>query len=149
VDANPIDDASVGDVLGSRKRAGGGDCSVLAHKPHGAAARTAWRWWFALSPNERWLATSLGDGSTQLWDPASGRPIGTPLPRIPGSPGRAAFVADGTGLVTIGRDGRGDLWDLRPASWARRACAIAGRTLSRSEWRNALPERRYAPACTP
>jgi hypothetical protein len=56
-------------------------------------------------------------------------------------------VAGGTGLVTIGRDGRGSLWDLRPESWARRACAVAGRTLSRSEWRAALPERDYAPAC--
>jgi WD40 repeat protein len=103
--------------------------------------------WFALSPDERLMATSRSDGSTQLWDLPSGRPIGTPLPGVPGSPARAAFVANGTGLVTIGRDGRGNLWDLRPESWARRACAIAGRTLSGSEWRNALPERGYAPAC--
>jgi WD40 repeat protein len=102
---------------------------------------------FALSPGDDVLATSSDDGTTQLWDVASGRPIGTPLPGVPGGPARAAFVAGGTGLVTIGRDGRGSLWDLRPESWVRRACAVAGRTLSLSEWRDALPERDYAPAC--
>jgi DNA-binding SARP family transcriptional activator/WD40 repeat protein len=102
---------------------------------------------FALSPDERLLATSSDDGSTQLWGIPSGRPIGTPLPGVPGGPARAAFVAGGTGLVTIGRDGRGSLWDLRPESWARRACAVAGRALSRSEWRDALPNRDYTPAC--
>jgi DNA-binding SARP family transcriptional activator/WD40 repeat protein len=102
---------------------------------------------FALSPGDDVLAASSDDGTTQLWDVASGRPIGTPLPGVPGGPARAAFVAGGAGLVTIGRDGRGSLWDLRPESWARRACAVAGRTLSRSEWRDALPERDYAPAC--
>ena len=29
----------------------------------------------------------------------------------------------------------------------RRACAVAGRTLTRAEWNDALPERTYAPAC--
>jgi hypothetical protein len=66
---------------------------------------------------------------------------------VPGGPSRAAFVAGGTGLVTIGRDGRGNLSDLRPESWARRACAIAGRTLSRSESHDVLPKRSYAPTC--
>jgi WD40 repeat protein len=102
---------------------------------------------FVLSPDDRLLATSSDDGSTQLWDVASGRPIGTPLAGVPGAPARAAFVAGGTGLVTIGRGGQGNLWDLRPESWARRACAVAGRTLTRSEWHDALPQRDYAPAC--
>jgi len=34
---------------------------------------------FALSPDEAMLATTGTDGSTQLWDVASGRPIGSPL----------------------------------------------------------------------
>jgi WD40 repeat protein len=104
---------------------------------------------FALSPDERLLATSSGDGSTQIWDLASGRPVGTPLPGVPGAPARAAFVADGTGLVTLGRDGSGNLWDLRPEAWARRACAVAGRMLTRGEWREALQDRDYEPACGP
>jgi hypothetical protein len=43
--------------------------------------------------------------------------------------------------------GRGAIWDVRPQMWARRACEVAGRTLNRTEWQDALPERDYAPAC--
>jgi WD40 repeat protein len=102
---------------------------------------------FALDPDDRLLATTSGDGGTQLWDVSSGRPIGGPLPGVAGGAALAAFVAGGTAVVVVGRDGQGALWNLRPASWARRACAIAGRTLTPSEWRDALPERGYAPAC--
>ena len=93
------------------------------------------------------LATTSSDGTTQLWDIPSGRPIGTPLPGDPNHPVSAAFVEGGTHLVTLDDNGRGYVWDVQPHSWARRACAIAGRTLTRAEWQNALPERDYAPAC--
>jgi hypothetical protein len=36
---------------------------------------------------------------------------------------------------------------VTPSSWARFACAVAGRTLSRAEWQEALPGRDYSPAC--
>jgi hypothetical protein len=41
----------------------------------------------------------------------------------------------------------GYVWDVRPASWERRACEVAGRRLTRAEWKAALPGRDYAPAC--
>ena len=47
----------------------------------------------------------------------------------------------------LDRAGRGYVWDTRPLSWARLACAVAGRTLTRSEWQDALPNRPYTPAC--
>jgi hypothetical protein len=50
-------------------------------------------------------------------------------------------------LAIYGTGGRAYRWDVRPASWARHACTVAGRPLTRSEWRDALPERDYAPAC--
>ena len=31
------------------------------------------------------------------------------------------------------------LWDVDPAVWRRRACAIAGRNLTREEWKLYLP----------
>jgi hypothetical protein len=102
---------------------------------------------FALSPDDRTLATTSSDGTTQLWDTPSGRPIGDALPGVADHPVSAAFVEGGTHLVTLYDDGRGYLWDLRPQSWARRACEVAGRTLTRAEWQTALPERDYAPAC--
>ena len=51
-------------------------------------------------------------------------------------------------MFAITDAGRGYRWDMRPSSWARYACAVAGRTLTRTEWKAALPGRHYAPACT-
>ena len=101
-----------------------------------------------LSPDGRTVATTSEDGTTRLWDLASGRAIGTPLPGLPDHRLGAVFVDGGTHLVSLYDNGRGYLWDVRPQSWARRACEVAGRTLTRAEWQTALPERDYAPACT-
>ena len=48
-----------------------------------------------------------------------------------------AFYGDGTGLV----------WDVDPESWKTRAYTIAGGPLTRDEWEELLPGRRYQPAC--
>jgi WD40 repeat protein len=101
-----------------------------------------------ISPDARTLATTSSDGTARLWDLASGRPLGATLPRLAQHDVAAAFVNDGSSLVTLYDNARGYEWDVQPQSWARRACQIAGRTLTRSEWNNALPERAYAPACT-
>jgi WD40 repeat protein len=99
------------------------------------------------SPDGQTLATTADDGTTRLWDVTSGRPIGAVLPGLSGHEPEAAFVAGATRLITLHDNGRGDLWDIQPRSWARRACQVAGRTLTRAEWDDALPERAYAPAC--
>jgi WD40 repeat protein/DNA-binding SARP family transcriptional activator len=101
------------------------------------------------SPDGRTLATTSDDGTTRLWDVPSGRPIGTALPGPAQHYVAAAFVGGGTHLVTLDDGGHGSLWDIQPESWARRACEVAGRTLTRAEWNDALPERAYAPACAP
>jgi hypothetical protein len=50
--------------------------------------------------------------------------------------------------VIAGYDtGRAIRWDIRPASLIRRACRLAGRTLTREEWAEFLPGRDYDPAC--
>ena len=103
----------------------------------------------SFSPSGRTLATTSDDGTTRLWDVRSGRPIGTALPGPAQHYIAAAFVTGGTHLVTLDDEGHGRLWDIQPHSWARRACEVAGRTLTRAEWDDALPERPYAPACAP
>ena len=91
--------------------------------------------------------TGATDGTVRLWSTATGDLIGAPLPGIPNVPVGAAFTRGGTHVAAVYDGGRGYLWDVRPSSWARRACAVAGRPLSRAEWKEALPDRRYAPAC--
>jgi WD40 repeat protein/DNA-binding SARP family transcriptional activator len=101
----------------------------------------------SFSPDGRTLATTSDDGTTRLWGIPSGRAIGTALPGPAQHYVAAAFVDGGTHLVTLDDNGHGNLWDIQPQSWARRACQIAGRTLTRTEWNAALSERTYAPAC--
>ena len=100
------------------------------------------------SPDGQTLVTTSDDGTTRLWDVSSGRPIGNALPGPAQHYVAAAFVDHGRHLVTLYDDGRGYLWDIRPQFGPRRACAVAGRTLTRAEWKDALPERTYAPACS-
>jgi putative ATP-dependent endonuclease of OLD family len=54
---------------------------------------------------------------------------------------------DGNHVMAVFANGRGYRWDVRPSSWKRRACAVAGRQLTRAEWEEALPGRDYRPAC--
>jgi hypothetical protein len=57
------------------------------------------------------------------------------------------FSPDGAYLFAITDAGRSYRWDVRPSSWEQRACAVAGRRLTRAEWREALPGRSYTPEC--
>ena len=90
--------------------------------------------------------TTSNDGTARLWDVASRRPIGAALAGTRGNVVGAAFTSQPGGLAVLNERG-GYVWDVRPSSWARRACAVAGRTLTRAEWHNALPDRAYNPAC--
>jgi DNA-binding SARP family transcriptional activator/WD40 repeat protein len=101
------------------------------------------------SPDGRTLATSSSDGTVRLWDTSSSRPIGTPLPGIPNVQVGVAFIRGGTHIATVYDSGQGYAWDVTPSSWAHFACAVAGRTLTRAEWQEALPGRDYSPACAP
>ena len=99
-----------------------------------------------ISPDGRQLATTSADGEARLWDVASGRSIGGALPSARGDLAGAAFI-DGGRRMAVLHDRGGYAWDLYPAAWARHACSVAGRTLTRAEW-NSASGRRYAPACT-
>jgi WD40 repeat protein len=100
------------------------------------------------SPDGRTVATSSADGTVRLWDTGSTRLIGTPLPGVPNVEVGVAFIRGGTHIAAAYDSGQGYAWDVRPSSWARYACAVAGRELTRTEWDEALPGRQYAPACT-
>jgi WD40 repeat protein len=101
----------------------------------------------ATSPDGRTLATSSWDGTVRLFDVATQRPIGAPLPGVPNRAIAGEFTPDGAFLFAITNAGQAYRWDVRPSAWARRACAVAGRSLTRTEWSDVLPERGYDPAC--
>ena len=103
--------------------------------------------WQSTSPDGRTLATGSADGTIRLFDVRTHRSIGGSLPGLPDRPLAPLFSPDGAYLFAITSAGRAYRWDVRPSAWARHACAVAGRTLTRAEWRDALPDRKYAPAC--
>jgi WD40 repeat protein len=102
-------------------------------------------------PQGRTLATAVTDGTVRLWDLASRHQLGVALPGPDHlGPDRStvlAFNPAGTDLVAFYGDGTGLVWDVDPDRWKQRACTIAGGPLTRDEWEELLPGRRYEPAC--
>ena len=110
----------------------------------GHAGRVEWQ---SMSPDGHTLATGGRDGTVRLWDLRTQQALGAALPGLPNRYLLPQFTPDGAYLFAVTDAGRAYRWDVRPASWARHACAVAGRRLTPSEWRDALPERDYNPAC--
>jgi len=88
----------------------------------------------AFSPDGRTLATTNNNGTVNLWDITSRQQMGRPLTAHTDAAMGSAFVGDGSTLVTSSWDGSLIFWDLRPSSWETKACALAGRNLTRAEW---------------
>jgi WD40 repeat protein/tRNA A-37 threonylcarbamoyl transferase component Bud32 len=104
-------------------------------------------WALEFSPNGSVLAISGGDPYASLWDVATGEQLG---PRLGGVGSREATIdlsSDGRRLLMTHGDGKGAIWEVDPKSWARRACMLANRTLTREEWEEFVPGRPYEPAC--
>jgi hypothetical protein len=57
------------------------------------------------------------------------------------------FDPSGSHLIALYQSGVGIVWDVDPKLWERRACTVAGRTLTQEEWKELLPARSYQPTC--
>jgi WD40 repeat protein len=103
----------------------------------------------AFDPAGRTLATSAEDGKVRLWDLDSQRQIGRPLPGAENGSGInvSAFDPTGNHLIALYDSGAPFVWNMNPNRWKQQACAVVGRSLTRQEWTELLPDRRYQPAC--
>ena len=103
----------------------------------------------AFDPAGRTLATSASDGKVRLWDLASQRQIGRPLPGREAGSGTnvSAFDPSGNHLIAVYDSGAAFVWDMNLDDWKQQVCAVVGRSLSREEWTELLPDRRYQPTC--
>jgi WD40 repeat protein len=100
----------------------------------------------ALSPDGSVIAGVGWDGALRLWDRASGQAIGPPLSGHDGYTRSIAWL-DPEHLLTGSFDGRLIAWDMAPSDWVARACALAGRELTRAEWSRYLPVQPYRRTC--
>lgn len=102
----------------------------------------------ALDPGGDRVYSTSRDGRLRIWSRTSGRSIGPPLA---GHDGQAtALIATGRRtLYSAGLGAQASLiyWDLTPQSWLAKACALAGRNLTRVEWDTYLPGKRYRKTC--
>jgi WD40 repeat protein len=107
----------------------------------------------AFDPSGQTLVSSSADGKLRLWDVESRKIIGAPLPgasEVESTAffgGSTAFFPDGKHFLGVFSSGTGIVWNIDPAAWNATACRIAHRELTRTEWHDFLPDRRYAYVC--
>jgi WD40 repeat protein len=99
----------------------------------------------AFSPGDDVLAVASRGGIT-LWDVETQQRI-TELV-APSAPYELAFSPDGLSLATTWYDHSLIVWQLDPRAWQRRACAIAGRNLTRAEWDQYVGDEPYRRTCS-
>ncbi len=100
----------------------------------------------SVSPDGRYFAVSGFPPQVTVWDTRTFTRVGVPLPvDANATDARARFTLDGRLVVTSGDVMR--VFTIDPRAWLTRACAVAGRTLSRAEFEAAVPRLPYRPAC--
>lgn len=93
------------------------------------------------------LATVGEDGTARLWDVATQRQIGSPI-FVPEGAQSIAFSPRAAIVATASPGGIIRLWNIAfPARLLQRACTIAGRSLTRSEWNFYLHSVPYQRTC--
>jgi WD40 repeat protein len=98
----------------------------------------------SFSPDGRSYAVASGDGTASVWDVRSSTRVGNPF-TAPDAIPTVLFEPNGQLLIealTTAVD-----WPMNVTTWEQSACRVAGRSLTRAEWHDVLPNRAYRPTC--
>jgi WD40 repeat protein len=95
----------------------------------------------------RFATTGARDGTVKLWFTSTLHQEGTTLTTEQGTTATATFEPDSGDLLVVDDRGHAFTWPASPATWERRACAIAGRNLTGQEWAQFIPGQNYTNAC--
>jgi WD40 repeat protein/class 3 adenylate cyclase len=99
----------------------------------------------SFSPDGRLFVVSSFDQMVTLWDIASRKRIGDTFPIEPAVIPAAYFAPNGD--VVIDYLAKAAVWPTDLQTWVRFACQVAGRDLTRAEWKDLLPDRPYQHVC--
>jgi WD40 repeat protein len=101
-----------------------------------------------LAPDGSTAVGADAAGDVLLWDVRTRSTIGDAFPGpVAGRNAAASFTPDGRSVVVVSDTGAGWVWDVDPSDWLARACQVAGRSLTRQEWQEFLPDRPYHATC--
>ena len=98
---------------------------------------------------QRFATTGSQDGTVKLWSTSTlpaGRHRAQHRTRAPLPPPRSSPAA--SSLLVVDDHGNGFTWPTSLAAWEQRACAVAGRNLTRAEWTRFVPGHAYARVCS-
>jgi WD40 repeat protein len=102
----------------------------------------------AFDPTGQRFATVGGlDGTVKLWSSSTLQQEGTALNTEQGAATTAVFEPGGKSLLVVDNHGNGFTWPTSLPAWEQRACAVAGRNLTRAEWTRYLPGHPYTRVC--
>ncbi len=90
------------------------------------------------------MVTTTADGTVGHWDGRTGEFLGSTFLDTDGD---VTFSADGHTILVAGDDGRLLRWPVAVDRWVDAACRLAGRELTREEWRSHLGDRPYQRVC--
>ena len=99
------------------------------------------------STGEHLATTSNHYGTAKLWFTSTLQQEGTALNTNQDTASSAAFDPHDDSVLIIDDHGNALTWPTSLAAWEQRACAIAGRNLTRAEWNRFLPGHEYATVC--
>jgi WD40 repeat protein len=99
----------------------------------------------AFSPDGRLLVATSADQTSTLWDLESRKRLGTSFAVEAGSVPVVRFTSNGDLVIDNLSDTA--VWPTGLSAWERFACQVAGRELTRAEWTDLLPNRRYQHVC--
>ena len=96
---------------------------------------------------QQFATPSAQDGEVKLWFTSTLQQEGATLNTEKGATSTVAFEPNGGNLLAVDDHGNAFTWPTSAAAWEQRACAIAGRNLTREEWSRYVPGQAYTRVC--
>jgi WD40 repeat protein len=103
--------------------------------------------YIAFAPDGKTFVSGGTDGAISLFDGRTGALLATVHPGQAGKDASPVFLHDGHTVLIGSLDNGAYSWDTRPAAWIAFACRVAGRNLTKAEWRSAFGDEPYRATC--